>query len=157
MKKRRFSYRLVLGIAVSAVLVVFGALKMFGLPFYIPEAKQPEGFPAPGPVNQIVVKSYPLYRSATVKSSEAGQNRLFGSLFNHIKNNEIAMTAPVEMTFDGAEAESMAFLYANATLGDTGYDGDVLVADQEATQVVSIAVRGILQSTTFPKVLRQVA
>ncbi|MDG2383323.1 MAG: heme-binding protein [Pirellulaceae bacterium] len=115
---------------------------MFGSPFYIPEAKQPEGFPPPGKVNEIVIKEYPVYRSATVKSSAAGQNRLFGTLFNHIKNNKIAMTAPVEMSFDDEKSQSMAFLYASTDIGDTGVEGKVLVADQEPTTVISIAVRG---------------
>ena len=122
---------------------------MFGSPFYIPEAKQPKGFPAPGKVNEIVIKTYPTYRAAYVRSAGAGQDRMFGSLFQHIKKNKIAMTAPVEMTYGDDGPDSMAFLYGNSKIGEAGVDGSVLVADQEPTQVVSIGVRGSYNKQRF--------
>lgn len=109
---------------------------------YIPEAKQPEGFPKPGKVGEVVVKSYPAYRAAVVKRSDGSQNRMFRTLFNHIKENDIKMTAPVEMTFDERGETSMAFLYRTADLGELGKDGEVQVVDIPAAKVVSIAVRG---------------
>jgi hypothetical protein len=70
-------------------------------PFYIAEARLPEGFPAPGPIGKVVIKEYPAYRAARTApaDSTAGQNEMFWPLFQHIKRNEIAMTAPVEMEF----------------------------------------------------------
>ncbi len=141
-RKRKFRMRRVAIFGLVLSLGSLGVPAMFGSAFYIPEAKQPEGFPPPGKVNEIVVKQYPVYRSATVKSSADGQTRLFGTLFNHIKENKIAMTAPVEMSFDDDRSQTMAFLYANTEIGKTGAEGRVLVVDQQPTTVVSVAVRG---------------
>jgi hypothetical protein len=73
-------------------------------------------------------------------------------LFRHIKRNEIAMTAPVEMEMavadDGRAAprtESMAFLYGSAATGTPGPDPDdpnVVVEDVPETTVISLGVRG---------------
>jgi hypothetical protein len=67
---------------------------------------------------------------------------MFRTLFNHIKKNDIKMTAPVEMTFDERGESSMAFLYREADLGKLGKDGEVQVIDIPANTVLSIAVRG---------------
>ncbi len=69
------------------------------------------------------------------------------TLFNHIKRNKIAMTAPVEMTYDsdetsGAPQRSMAFLYGSSNLGEAGTDGSVQVMDVPAQTVISVGVRG---------------
>ena len=69
-------------------------------------------------------------------------SQMFRTLFNHIKKNDIKMTAPVEMTFDDRGESSMAFLYRAADLGKLGKDGDVQVVDIPANTVLSIAVRG---------------
>lgn len=129
------------------MVVAFLVLQVYGddmlrSRFYIPEAKQPAGFPKPGKVGEIIVKTYPAYRAAVVKRSDGSQNRMFRTLFNHIKTNDIKMTAPVEMTFDDRGETSMAFLYRSTDLGELGKDGDVQVVDVPAAQVVSIAVRG---------------
>ena len=145
----RFTRRTALTLLLLVIALRLGGIDMFSSPFYIPEAKQPEGFPAPGKVNEIIVKTYPTYRSASVQNAGAGQNRLFGSLFNHIKKNNIAMTAPVEMTYGDENADSMAFLYASPEIGESGYDGSVLVADHEQTQVVSIGIRGSYNKQRF--------
>jgi hypothetical protein len=55
----------VMALAAFLVMEVFGD-DMLKSRLYIPEAKQPEGFPKPGKVGQIVVKSYPAYRAAVV-------------------------------------------------------------------------------------------
>lgn len=115
---------------------------MLKSPFYIAEADHPEGFPGPGKVNQVVVKSYPAYRRAVVTNAGSAENRMFGQLFDHIKRNKVAMTAPVEMTFDDAGATSMAFLYGDPTLGSPGRDGSVEVTDRPGVQVVSLGIRG---------------
>lgn len=131
----------VITLAAFLVLQVYGD-DMLKSRLYIPEAKQPEGFPKPGKVGEIIVKSYPAYRAAVIKRSDGSQNRMFRTLFNHIKKNDINMTAPVEMTFDNRGETSMAFLYRSADLGKLGKDGEVQVLDIPAGKVVSIAVRG---------------
>jgi hypothetical protein len=108
----------------------------------IVEADLPEGFPTYTPVGQIEVKKYPAYRKAETSGRVA-----FWSLFNHIKENQIAMTAPVEMTLRSEEAnrlseQSMAFLYGNPAMGTPGRHGTISVSDMPDMTVVSIGVRG---------------
>jgi hypothetical protein len=108
----------------------------------IMESELPEGFPGYTPVGQVQIKQYPAYRRATSAGPTA-----FWSLFSHIKRNDIAMTAPVEMTYEAdspgpAEERSMSFLYGNASLGRPGKSGRVQVADVPSMTVVSIGVRG---------------
>jgi len=106
------------------------------------EAPLPVGFPQPGPVGEVVVKTYPSYRMARAK----GGMFAFGTLFNHIKKNEIAMTAPVEMTMEengkGLAQTDMAFLYANTKLGKAGEQGRVDVVDVKDARVLSFGIRG---------------
>ena len=118
-----------------------------------PSADLPQGFPAPGPLGQIILKDYPAYRAA-VATASAGSGRsgdaLFYPLFNHIKRHEIPMSAPVEMEYAAPEDAarparapvSMAFIYTKPDVGRTGPDRDVQVVDVPAQKVVSIAVRG---------------
>jgi hypothetical protein len=106
------------------------------------EASMPAGFPAHTPVGTVEIKEYPAYRKAQTSGGDA-----FWKLFTHIKSKEIAMTAPVEMTFkrDGApvgQEEAMAFLYSSVELGEAGKQGPVDVLDVPVTTVVSIGVRG---------------
>ena len=106
------------------------------------EAKMPAGFPGHTPVGTVEIKKYPAYRKAQTSGGDA-----FWKLFTHIKNNDIAMTAPVEMTFqsDGppvGQEQAMAFLYSSVELGQAGTQGPVDVLDVPATTVVSIGVRG---------------
>ncbi|TWT62813.1 SOUL family heme-binding protein [Rubinisphaera italica] len=112
------------------------------------EAKQPVGFPEWTPLHVIEFKKYPEYRMAEVQMKDSG-NRSFWMLFNHIKRNKIAMTAPVEIGYDSnnenANEASMAFLYRDQDLGKPGNDqadSSVVVKDVPAMQVVSIGCRG---------------
>jgi hypothetical protein len=127
-------------------------------PSMISEAKLPEGFPPPGPVGQVIVKTYPAHRMARTSGDAAGgDNRMFMKLFGHIKRNEIAMTAPVTMDWSGDPAvrkgpESMAFLYASPDLGASGpdpADPAVTVEDIPEMKVVSVGVRGSYGEKTF--------
>ena len=118
-------------------------------PFIISEASQPKNFPAPGPVGEVVVKNYPAYRAARVSDEEIGQNSMFRTLFKHIQGNEIAMTAPVEMTYDEEGPTSMAFLYGNRDIGETGKHDDVHVLDFPSEKVASVGVRGNFDTATF--------
>jgi len=128
-------------------------------PMMVSEAKLPQGFPAPGPVGEVIVKTYPAHRLARTAAAEGGDNRMFMRLFGHIKRNEIAMTAPVTMDWSGEPAErggpeSMAFLYAKPDLGQAGpdpADAAVTVADIPEVTVVSIGLRGGYGKKTFRK------
>ena len=56
---------------------------------------------------------------------------MFMTLFRHIQNNDISMTAPVAMGYDDAEAEvprmnSMAFLYSSPEAGDITVSASIL-------------------------------
>ena len=103
------------------------------------EASMPAGFPAAGPVGQVVVKRYPRYRAAR---SQGGNS--FWTLFRHIKKNDVQMTAPVEMTMnDDLQEMDMAFLYEAPDQGDAGLDGQVAVLDVEPLTVLSMGVRGM--------------
>jgi effector-binding domain-containing protein len=139
-------------------------------PFMFREAKLPKDFPPPGPVGEIVTKDYPAYRLARVRSGKdgvsGGPNAMFNPLFKHIKRNNIAMTAPVEIGYpnrpDVAEqkdpgiAESMAFLYGDPSWGEVGADAAdsrVVVEDVPAMKVVSIGVRGNYTDDRFTQAL----
>ena len=103
------------------------------------EASMPAGFPAAGPVGQVVVKNYPRYRAAR---AEGGNT--FWTLFRHIKKNDVQMTTPVEMTMtDDMREMDMAFLYEAPDQGEAGMDGRVAVLDVEPLTVLSIGVRGM--------------
>jgi hypothetical protein len=114
----------------------------------IMEAKLPQGFPDPTPVDTIEVKNYPAYRLArTPMADQKRQGEAFFTLFNHITKNSIAMTAPVELTYrsnnDGAVSpQAMAFLYENTGRGTAGQAGKVTVIDVPASTVVSLGMRG---------------
>ncbi|MBN1911444.1 MAG: heme-binding protein [Pirellulales bacterium] len=108
------------------------------------EADLPKGFPPPTPIGEMEVKAYPAYRMAR---TELQRSSAFWTLFSHIKENNIAMTAPVEMDYrlpdEGqARQESMAFLYASPDLGTAGANGSVRVVDVSPQLVASIGVRG---------------
>jgi hypothetical protein len=71
----------------------------------------------------------------------------FWALFTHIKKQDIAMTAPVEMTYGEAgknklQAEKMAFLYRSPKQGKAGTDEKVDVNDVPATMALSLGMRG---------------
>jgi len=132
-------------------------------PWMFSEANLPVGFPQPGPINEVVVKNYPAYRLARVTSA-GKENGMFMQLFRHIERNEIAMTAPVEMSWhaeDGRLAktpEAMAFLYADPTIGQAGgdpKDSRVVVDDIQPIKVVSIALRGGYDASTFERGYKQ--
>ncbi len=116
------------------------------------EATLPEGFPGPGPIGLVVVKEYPAHRLAR---AEGGQRGAFGKLFRHITDNDIAMTAPVQMQLDdeGGRSGEMAFFYADPQLGQAGPDQDVEVVDAPPQRVISIGVRGAMN----PLVVAQAA
>lgn len=131
-------------------------------PVYI-EAELPQGFPAPGPAYQVLLKEYPVYRAARADGGNA-----FRKLFNHIQSHDIAMTAPVEMTLAPADADAgddesqspsvrdrdgfdrmdMLFMYANPDMGELGPDDtarpgeEVEVVELPPVQVLSLGFFG---------------
>ncbi len=146
-------------------------------PFLFREAPLPDGFPPAGPVGQVVLKSYPSYRFARVRTADGGggdPNDMFRPLFQHIQRHEIAMTAPVEIKYaatlgDEAAAEpldqhepraqAMAFLYREPSLGRVGpdpADPRVEVADLPSMMVLSVGVRGGYTARNLSHGLRQI-
>ena len=125
--------------------------------WYFCEAKLPEGWPPLTPVGEVQVKQYPAYRQAIVIDDEGqgSQNAMFRDLFNHIKTNDIAMTAPVDMGYrddgDQPTMRSMSFLYDVPERGPVGEQGAVTVHDVPAMQVASIGVRGRYNDKQFVK------
>jgi hypothetical protein len=110
------------------------------------EAQLPAGFPELTPVGQIQMKKYPAYRMARTKMN-GRENNAFMTLFFHIKKNDIAMTAPVEMTYSDQQGQTkqpiaMSFLYQNDRLGSPGQDTKVEVVDVLPMTAVSIGLRG---------------
>lgn len=129
------------------------------------EAKVPEGFPEFTPVHHIEVKTLPDYRMARASmptTQDRGGNGAFWKLFSHIKRNEIAMTAPVQMDYTGsdedAEVASMAFLYGSQKIGAPGQDSadnTVEIIDLPEQDVVSIGVRGRMTPDSLEVAHRQ--
>jgi hypothetical protein len=136
-------------------------------PFMFREAKLPAGYPAPGPVGEVVVKTYPASRMAVVSSAAlggAGPNGMFRPLFDHIKRENIAMTAPVVMSYttpghgeQNPRPRTMAFVYADPDIGATGAAGrlPVEVVDVPALTVVSIGVRGTYSEKQTKRAVEQ--
>lgn len=106
------------------------------------EAPFPAGFPHPVPAGEIQVTEYPEYRRARASQGLGRQNGAFFTLFRHITSNDIAMTAPVEMTVENDRAVDMAFLYGDPNTGKSGAAGRVAVQDVPSMTVVSMGVRG---------------
>ena len=122
------------------------------------ESPLPAGYPEPTPPGAIDLKRYPTVRRAEFVSSGSpgmGMNMGFFPLFNHIKDNDIAMTSPVEMDYrdmfepgTGKRAEgssmswTMSFLYRTAELAPTGRDGKVIITDRPELEVLSIGMNG---------------
>jgi hypothetical protein len=143
-----------------------------GSPFLFDEANLPTGFPPPAAVGAVVVKRYPASRVATTGGTDP--NGMFMPLFNHIKRHDIAMTAPVEITWTDPQSPgpatrpdaradawvdarpvAMAFVYRDASLGSPGPDGAVRVVDVPAQTFLSVGVRGGYDRDHFVGGLKQ--
>ncbi len=119
------------------------------------DAPLAEGFPDATEPGKIEVKNYPAYRSAvtkTTKASVSSGDLMFFSLFNHIQNNKIEMTAPVINTFKsprmietpGTKGEvTMEFVYRSPNQGKSGPDGSAVeVVDHPAQSFASLGYQG---------------
>ena len=115
-------------------------------PHYTAESPLPKGWPEPGPYNQVVRKKYPAYRAAV--TTTVSPNGGFWRLFKHIHQQQIPMSAPVEMKLDpsatqGVKMEEMAFLYPSRQVGTTGATAaQVEVRDVPARDALSYAWQG---------------
>lgn len=122
-------------------------------PMMFNEAPLPLAWPPVGAVGEIVLKRYPAYRGARVVA--AGPNAgatdqsgaLFRALFDHIRQRNIRMTAPVEQIYrpEGGESVAMTFLYGEPGWGAAGPDSRdprVVVVDMPPQTVASVAFRG---------------
>lgn len=109
-------------------------------------AALPEGFAAPTPPGAIELKRYASVRQALFDRRQQRGSAFF-TLFRHIKDADIAMTAPVimrgEMAGEDSAEASMAFLYRSTTQGATGLtERGVLVEDTPPMTVLSIGFQG---------------
>jgi hypothetical protein len=144
-----FTFRTLSTLSLSTIvgiglLFVRGFIKPASAEQFAPikEAELPRGFPGYTPVGQVELKDYPSYRKASASGAAE-----FWTLFMHIKQNNVKMTAPVEMDFGDPTAETpkkrhMAFLYERPDQGSAGITGSVEVSDVPAMKVLSVGCRG---------------
>lgn len=158
--------KLVRGAALAAITAgllaapafLLGCVHRSGGEWMVRSASMPEGWPEITPVGEVRVREYPVYRAASVSGADLegeGMRPMFMELFGHIKDNEIAMTAPVEMTYAGAGGEremaTMAFLYRSTALGAAGEQGAVRVEDLPAMTYASVGVRGAYTAKNYER------
>ena len=107
-------------------------------------AEQPAGFPSIGIVGELELRDYPAYRMA--RTDMQGRNGGFWTLFNHIKQNEIAMTSPVQMDWaqDSASPRPvrMAFLYGDPELQPEHKAEAVDIVEVAPQTVLSLGANG---------------
>merc|ERR1712185_641722 len=123
----------------------------------IMEAPLPVGFPYPAPAGEIRVVEYPRYRMARADMGMGRSNGAFFTLFRHISDRDIAMTAPVEMTMDKdrGRAVDMGFMYRTPDMGAAGEAGRVMVEDIQPMTVVTIGVRGRVEGAATVEALAE--
>jgi hypothetical protein len=144
---------------VLAAIFMTSCVRVSDGTWYVREAALPAGWPALTPVGEVQIKTYPEYREAVVREADlegvAGADSMFMELFDHIRDRDIPMTAPVDMGYARAEGENgpavstMAFLYRSPELGPQGADDTVTVRDLPARTYVSIGVRGTYTDERF--------
>jgi hypothetical protein len=115
------------------------------------EAGLPEGFPAPTAPGEVRVKFYPRVRGAFTRVEgrfDSATRRAFWPLFRHIKQEGIAMTAPVlahysQHIYEGEQgAADVAFLYPSLRSGPVRQGDVVRVSDLDTMAVISVGVMG---------------
>lgn len=147
--------RIVLLVLILFFFAIPGCISTSGGAWHFDSAAKPEGWPESTPVGEVELREYPTYRAAEVSRGELdgdAMSPMFMQLFRHIDGNDIAMTAPVEMTYDDAPDPSMttmAFMYRSQAIGETGMDGVVAVRDVEPELFASTGVRGSYDEDTY--------
>ncbi len=153
------------GLLAIGLLTLVGCVRTSGGVWYFKSADFPEGWPELTPVGEVHIRSYPVYRAASVTRDDAdgGMGPMFNTLFAHIKSNDIAMTAPVDMGYSAADPSgepdamsSMAFLYRTTELGQVGSDGLVRIEDVPPATYASTGVRGRYTQKRFQRGLERV-
>ena len=112
---------------------------------FVSEAPRPDGWPEITPVGKVELKERPAFRVAVAETPRGSgdEGRLFGTLFRHIQDRDIPMTAPVTMTRSTqGQMESMGFLYESLEVGSVGSAGGAEVQDRPSATVVSTGLRG---------------
>lgn len=115
----------------------------------------PDGYPRPTPPGVVEVKRYPEVRRATFDGQGAAPDGMknsataFFPLFAHIKLRDIAMTAPVEIDYQGfaggeavPDSYDMSFLYRTKSDGQLESYGRITVADAKSRLVIAVGVAG---------------
>ncbi|MEG3850117.1 heme-binding protein [Microcoleus sp. herbarium19] len=125
----------------------------------------PSGFPQPAQIGVIEVKQYPQYRAVTY--THAGDARqatkvAFDPLFQHISNNQIAMTTPVEARYtptsgqiDALAVAFVSFLYPAPNIAPSSVSPAVEITDTSPMTVVSIGVGGAYTWESYENNLSQ--
>jgi len=110
------------------------------------EAELPAGFPAFTAVDELELRHYPACRMVRTEMKAGGPMGAFWPLFQHIKDNDIAMTAPVQVDWteagDRQRPARMAFLYGDPTKQPDQVGKDVAIENLPPTTVLSLGAIG---------------
>jgi hypothetical protein len=155
---KMFAYTAIGALLILAALVV-GCVRVSGETWYIHSASTPENWPELTPVGEVQLEEYPAYRAAIVDQQSVegdGVGPMFMTLFRHIKSNDIAMTAPVELRYGhGPSVEtrmtSMAFPYRTSSMGAVGDEGVVHVRNVAPQSFASVGIRGSYTNANLEK------
>ncbi len=123
----------------------------------------PQDFPEPTSIGEIEIKFYPCYRGVTythLGDSSQATRQAFNPLFQHISQNQIAMTTPVEARYYESEnsqnsRSEVSFLYSSPEIVPQQVQSDVEVTDTVAMTVVSIGIQGGYTWESYQKNLQK--
>ena len=127
-----FNLLIILG-AIAIPITIFAVTKAMSAPL-------PVGFPSPTSHGKIEDKPYPAYRSGTYTyegNLSQATSTSFNPLFQHISNNNISMTAPVEARYPISTIDQplqqgkakVSFLYNNNSINPSQISQDIQVED----------------------------
>lgn len=110
------------------------------------EAELPAGFPAFTAVDELELRHYPACRMVRTEMKAGGPMGAFWPLFQHIKENDIAMTTPVQVDWtESGERQKparMAFLYGDPSKQPEQVGKDVTIENLPPTTVLSLGAIG---------------
>jgi effector-binding domain-containing protein len=139
--------------------------QLLKLNLQIMSAYLPSGFPEPAEIGAIKVKQYPQYRAVTythVGDLRQATGVAFNPLFQHISNNQIAMTTPVEARYTAIPGQinavlqaEVSFLYPSPNIAPSSVNSAVSVTDTPPMTVVSIGVQGAYTWESYEKNLQK--